>query len=117
MQCEDLNRLQMIRTRGFWGLWLGFFIGTLAGLMAIGISSPTWQEVFKLSAATAAALVRVFAVFDGISRPIFGYLVDRIHPRNSAILSFVIIAAAAMLLGFGAARGATAVYIVGFCAL
>ena len=70
-QCEDLNRSQMVRTRGFVGLWLGFFIGTLAGLMAIGISSPAGQEVFKLSAATAAALVGVFAVFNGIGRPIF----------------------------------------------
>jgi MFS family permease len=52
-QGEELNRSQMIRTRGFLGLWIGFFIGTLAGLMAIGISSPTGQEVFKLSAATS----------------------------------------------------------------
>jgi len=117
MQCEDLNRSQMVRTRGFVGLWVGFFIGTLAGLMAIGISSPTGQEVSKLSAATAAALVGVFAIFNGIGRPIFGYLVDRIYPRNAAMLSFVIIAAAAILLGFGAAPGATGVYIVGFCAL
>jgi MFS family permease len=107
----------MVRTRGFWGLWLGFFIGTLAGLMAIGISSPTGQEVFKLSAATAAALVGVFAIFNGIGRPIFGYLVDRTGPRNTAITSFVIIAVAAAMLGFGAAPGATAIYVIGFCAL
>jgi MFS transporter, OFA family, oxalate/formate antiporter len=115
--CEELNRPQMVRTRGFWGLWLGFFIGTLAGLMAIGISSPTGQEVFKLSAATAAALVGVFAIFNGIGRPIFGYLVDRTGPRNTAITSFVIIAVAAAMLGFGAAPGATAIYVIGFCAL
>jgi MFS transporter, OFA family, oxalate/formate antiporter len=116
-RCEDLNRPQMVRTRGFWGLWLGFFIGTLAGLMAIGISSQTGQEAFGLSATTTAAFVGVFAVFNGIGRPIFGYLVDRIYPRNAAMLSFVIIAAAAILLGFGAAPSATWVYIVGFCAL
>jgi MFS family permease len=85
--------------------------------MAVGISSPVGQEVFTLNAATAAALVGVFAVFNGIGRPIFGYLADRIHPRNAAMLSFAIIAAAAILLGFGAAPGATGVYIVGFCAL
>jgi OFA family oxalate/formate antiporter-like MFS transporter len=93
LQCEDLNRSQMVRTRGFVGLWLGFFIGTLAGLMAVGISSPVGQEVFRLNAATAAALVGVFAVFNGIGRPIFGYLADRIHPRNAAMLSFAITAA------------------------
>ncbi len=117
LQCEDLNRSQMVRTRGFVGLWLGFLIGTLAGMMAVGISSPVGQEVFKLDATTSAALVGVFAVFNGIGRPLFGYLADLIHPRNAAMLSFAIIAAAAMLLGFGAAPGATHVYVVGFCAL
>lgn len=115
--CEELNRSQMVRTRGFWGLWLGFFIGTLAGLMAIGISSPTGQEVFKLSASTAAVLTGIFAIFNGIGRPLFGHLVDRIGPRTTAMTSFVIIAVAAALLGFGAAPGATAIYVVGFCAL
>jgi MFS family permease len=33
------------------------------------------------------------------------------------MLSFAIIAAAAILLGFGAPPGATGIYIVGFCAL
>ena len=107
----------MVKTKGFWGLWLGFVIGTLAGLMAIGISSPVGQEVFKLSAATAAALTGVFAIFNGIGRPIFGYLVDRINPRNTAMLSFGIIFLAAAFLGFGAAPGATALYIAGFAAL
>jgi OFA family oxalate/formate antiporter-like MFS transporter len=93
--CEELNRSQMVRTRGFWGLWLGFFIGTLAGLMAIGISSPTGQEVFKLSASTAAVLTGIFAIFNGIGRPLFGHLVDRIGPRTTAMTSFVIIAVAA----------------------
>ncbi len=116
-QCEDLTRGQMVRTRGFWGLWIGFFIGTLAGLMAIGISSPTGQEVFKLSAATAALLTGVFAVFNGVGRPIFGYLVDKIQPRTTAMVSFVIIAAAALLLGLGAGPGAVPVYVIGFCAL
>ncbi len=117
MQYEDIISSQMIRTRGFAGLWLGFFIGTIAGLMAVGISSPVGQEVFKLNATTSAALVGVFAVFNGVGRPLFGYLTDRIYPRNAAMLSFAIIAAAALLLGFGAASGATLVYVVGFCAL
>ena len=117
VQCADLTRPEMVKTKGFWGLWLGFVIGTLAGLMAIGISSPVGQEVFKLSAATAAALTGVFAIFNGIGRPIFGYLVDRINPRNTAMLSFGIIFLAAAFLGFGAAPGATALYIAGFAAL
>ncbi|MDD1719995.1 MAG: OFA family MFS transporter [Methanoregulaceae archaeon] len=114
---NDLNRGQMVRTKAFWGLWFCFLIGTLAGLMAIGISSPVGQEVFSLNAATAAALVGVFAIFNGIGRPIFGHIVDRTGPRNSAILNMGILFLAALLLGTAASPGATWVYIAGFAAL
>jgi OFA family oxalate/formate antiporter-like MFS transporter len=112
----DLNRGEMVKTRCFWGLWICYVIGTLAGLMAIGIASPVGQEVFALTPAIAASFVGLFAFFNGIGRPVFGYLVDRITPRFTAVLSFAIIAGAALLLGGGAAGG-VAVYVVGFSAL
>ncbi len=115
--CKDLDRSAMIRTRGFWGLWICFLIGTLAGLMAIGISSPVGQEVFALSAGVSAALVGVFAIFNGIGRPIFGHLVDRTTPRTGAIVNLLIILLAALLLGGGSATGASWIYILGFSAL
>jgi MFS family permease len=114
---RDLTRGEMVRTKAFWGLWLCFFVGTIAGLMAIGIASPVGQEVFALPAATAAALVGVFAVFNGIGRPIFGGLVDRIGTRVTAIGNLALIAIAALLLWIGSGPGATAVYILGFAAL
>lgn len=113
----DLNRSEMVRTRQFWGLWLCFFIGTLAGLMAIGIASPVGQEVFLLAPATAAALVGVFAIFNGIGRPIFGSLVDRIGTRTTAMANLGLIAAAALLLWAGSGPGLMAVYVAGFAAL
>lgn len=113
----DLTRSEMVRTGAFWGLWLCFFIGTVAGLMAIGIASPVGQEVFLLPAATAAALVGVFAVFNGVGRPIFGALVDRIGTRTTAIANLALIAAAALLLWAGSGSGGAAVYVIGFAAL
>jgi MFS family permease len=113
----DLNRLEMVRTRQFWGLWLCFFIGTLAGLMAIGIASPVGQEVFLLAPATAAALVGVFAIFNGIGRPIFGSLVDRIGTRTTAMANLGLIAVAALLLWAGSGPGLMVVYVAGFAAL
>ncbi len=113
----DLNRSEMVRTRQFWGLWLCFFIGTLAGLMAIGIASPVGQEVFLLTPATAAALVGVFAIFNGVGRPIFGAFVDRLGTRTTAIANLGLIALAALALWAGSGPGATAVYAAGFAAL
>lgn len=115
-QVRDLTRAEMVRTRYFWGLWICYVIGTLAGLMAIGISSSVGQEVFLLSAATAASFTAVFAIFNGIGRPLFGYLVDRIAPRGTAMVSFLVIFLAAALLATGAGTG-TAVFVIGFSAL
>lgn len=113
----DLDRPQMVRTRQFWGLWICFFIGTLAGLMAIGIASPVGQEVFLLAPATAAALVGVFAIFNGVGRPIFGALVDRVGTRTTAIANLGLIALAALLLWAGSGTASTTVYTAGFAAL
>jgi OFA family oxalate/formate antiporter-like MFS transporter len=115
--CVDLNRSEMVRTKQFWGLWICFFIGTLAGLMAIGIASPVGQEVFLLTPATAAALVGVFAIFNGLGRPLFGAFVDRLGTRTTAIANLSLIALAALLLWAGSGSGGTAVYVVGFAAL
>lgn len=96
VKCE-LNREEMVRTRSFYALWACYFIGCLAGLMAIGISKPAGVEV-GIEAALATTLVGVFAVFNGLGRPIFGSLTDKLTPRNTAVLSFILIGLAALLL-------------------
>jgi len=112
-----MTRKEMFHTRSFWGLWMCYIIGTLAGLMAIGISSSVGQEVFEIDASTAAILVGVFAIFNGIGRPIFGSLVDRFTPRITAVLSFILILLASVLLAVGSGPGALAIYVVGFAIL
>lgn len=88
---KDYTIGEMLGTPTFYGVWLCYIIGSLAGLMAVGIASPVGTEIVKLNAATAALFVSIFAIFNGIGRPIFGWLTDRITARNAAILSFVII--------------------------
>jgi MFS transporter, OFA family, oxalate/formate antiporter len=112
---SDFTATEMLKTTSFYGLWLCYIIGTTAGLMAIGISSACGAEVCKIDKATCAAFVSVFAIFNGVGRPLFGWLTDKITPRNSAILSFVIIglASAGML---NAGEGTTSLYCLSFCA-
>jgi MFS family permease len=112
----DFSTSQMIRSSSFYALWLCFIIGTTAGLMAIGIASPVGQEIIKLDAAAAAVLVSVFAIFNGIGRPIFGVLTDKVNPKNTAIISFLLIALASVGMLF-AGEGATALYVICFAAL
>lgn len=96
VKCE-LNRGEMIRTRSFYALWACYFIGCLAGLMAIGISKPVGVEV-GVETALATTLVGVFAIFNGFGRPGFGFLTDKLTPRNTAVLSFILIALASLLI-------------------
>ena len=94
--CE-FRRDQMLKTSSFIGLWLCYFIGCLAGLMAISIAKPVGTDI-GVEAGIAVLLVGVFAVFNGFGRPVFGAITDRFSPRNAAILSFILIAGASLLL-------------------
>lgn len=104
----------MLKTGSFYGLWICYILGATAGLMAIGISAAVGREVIGLDKATAATLVMVFAIFNGIGRPIFGALTDKITPRWAAVLSFILIfVASAMMLAAG--EGSIGLYAVSFC--
>ncbi|CVK31249.1 OFA family MFS transporter [Methanoculleus bourgensis] len=95
--CE-CDRRAMLRTGAFYGLFLCYFIGCLAGLAAISIAKPVGTEVAAVDAGLATILVGFFAVFNGLGRPAFGSLADRITPRTTAMLTFVLIAAASILI-------------------
>ncbi|HEX3001061.1 MAG TPA: OFA family MFS transporter [Methanoregula sp.] len=94
--CE-FRRDQMVKSPCFFGLWLCYFIGCLAGLMAISIAKPVGTDI-GVEAGVAVLLVGVFAIFNGFGRPVFGAITDRFSPRNAALLSFILIAGASLLL-------------------
>jgi OFA family oxalate/formate antiporter-like MFS transporter len=94
--CE-FDRSTMLRSSVFYGLCACYFIGCLAGLMAVSITKPVGTDV-GIEAGLATFLVGFFAIFNGGGRPLFGTLADRITPRNAALLSFGLIAVAALLM-------------------
>ena len=103
----------MLRTRSFYGLWICYVIGTLAGLTAIGMTAPFGQAVVGLPAPAAAASVAAFGVMNGIGRPLFGALHDMLGTRGSVVLSFALIAAAAVVSLFARA-GVSVPFFIGF---
>ena len=109
----DANTSNMLRKPVFYGLWSCYVIGTLSGLMAIGISSQCGQEIIKIDPAMAATAVSIFAVFNGLGRPLFGWLTDRITPRYSAIISFLIILGASIGM-LNAREGNLTLYMLSF---
>lgn len=111
-----LKRGEVVRTRAFYALWGTFTVGCLAGLMSIGIAAPFGKEVVGLSPTLAAWGVSVFAVFNGLGRPLFGWLTDRITPRYAAAASFLLVLGAAAALSLGR-QGSALVYFLGFSVL
>ncbi len=105
---------EMVRSGRFYALWICYFIGCLAGLMAISISKPVGSEVVGIEAALGTMLVGFFAIFNGGGRPVFGALTDKINPRNTAIVSFVLIGGASLLL---VSVPSVPVYIIAFALL
>ena len=94
--CE-FDRAKMLKSPSFYGLWTCYFIGCLAGLMAISIAKPVGTDV-GIEAGLATMLVGFFAVFNGGGRPVFGALTDKPTPRNAAMVSFILIALASLLM-------------------
>jgi MFS transporter, OFA family, oxalate/formate antiporter len=109
----DFDAAGMVRTGSYWGLFLCFIIGSLAGLMAIGISSTVGTEVIKIDKATAASLVGLFAIFNAAGRPLFGTLTDKLSPRNAAILNLAIILLMSLIM-LKAGEGDLYLYAIAF---
>ncbi|MBD3882251.1 OFA family MFS transporter [Phormidium tenue FACHB-886] len=108
------DRLPLLQTQAFYGLWVCFIIGTFVGLAAIGIASPVAQEIVQLDAVTAAWTVSLFAIFNGLGRPFFGWVADRLTPRNAAIACYVLVIIASILM-LNVREGNVLSYLVAFC--
>jgi MFS transporter, OFA family, oxalate/formate antiporter len=89
---------RLLSSPSFFALWSCYAIGTLAGLMAVGIATNVGKEIIGLDTNTATASVSIFAIFNGIGRPIFGWLTDRIKPKMAAILSYIMILVASIVM-------------------
>lgn len=113
---SGLKRSQMVKTKSFYALWLTYMIGCMAGLMAIGIASPFGIEVVKLDATMAAFSISLFSVFNGVGRPLFGVIADRLGPMESVLLSFGLVFASSIIL-YLLGEGNPFIYLVFFSIL
>lgn len=87
----------IFKEKKFMNLYLLFFLGTFIGLTFIGFTGNIGKELIGLSSNTIAILLGVFAVFNGVGRPLFGYLHDKVGFKKTAIFSFGCLATAALL--------------------
>ena len=83
-----------------YGLWICFVIGTFTGLLAIKISSQFGKDVIKLSTGFATASVSLFAIFNGVGRPLFGTLTDKLGAVKTIVISFTLVILSSIAMYF-----------------
>lgn len=94
----ELDTKEMLKSSKFYGLWICYTIGTLIGLMIIGITSPVGEELVGLEPKFIAGLISLFAIFNALGRPLFGWITDKIYPLKASMLSYIIAILASVLM-------------------
>ena len=102
----NYNRNEIIKTPTFWFLFACFAIGSLAGLMAIGVYANVMGNTRVAlgmtagSLATATIVQFILAPFNAGGRPVLGAVTDKLGPRVAAMITFILIllAAAGMIV-------------------
>jgi OFA family oxalate/formate antiporter-like MFS transporter len=74
---RDLAPRDMTRSPIFWLLWAALALIVAGGLTSVGLIPSYGKLVLQLTPARAAIATSVFAGFNGLGRPLAGYLGDR----------------------------------------
>jgi MFS family permease len=111
-----VNKTAMTKTKSFKYAYICFFIGTLIGLTIIGLTNNVGTNVIGIGANDVAIMMVVFAIFNGIGRPLFGWMTEKYGTIKSMGFSYVLIIIASICMLF-ANEGSTIVYIIAFSIL
>lgn len=85
---HDYSVKEMLSTSSFYFIWLVYIIGTGGGLMVISQAANFGVDVINLTAVAAGSVIMVLGIFNGLGRPVCGYLSDKVGRRNVIFLAF-----------------------------
>lgn len=88
---------EMLNTRQFYLLWVMFFLGTISGLMIIGLVVDIGIELANLTHKAAYNAVVVVALFNALGRILWGSLSDKIG-RVTALFYMYLLTIVSMLI-------------------
>lgn len=94
----QMTRREALQTGTFYVLWLLFFINITCGIALLAVVSPAAQERIGMDAPSAAALVGLAGIMNGLGRIGWSALSDRIGRSRIYMLFFLLEAAAFWLL-------------------
>lgn len=109
----ELTTTEMVKSKKFKGLYVNFILGTTIGLMLVGLTGSVGTELIGLSLKDISLLMALFAIFNGLGRPIFGWITDKVTSRNAMYSSYGLIIFSALLILF-AKEGDVLIYSISF---
>jgi len=107
----DYTPGEMVATPQFYLLWVIYIFWAGVGLMAISQAVPMGVELAKLEPAVAAGALGTMAIFNGLGRPAFGGISDKVGRVWATILAQAVYIVALILVLPNASTFAT--YTVG----
>ncbi|QMS85777.1 OFA family MFS transporter [Candidatus Xianfuyuplasma coldseepsis] len=90
----------ILRSKSFYIIFSVFLIATFIGLSIIGLTANIGEEVLSIDPTVISIYLGVFAIFNGIGRPLFGYVNDRFGFKLSGMISFSTLIVGLLLLFF-----------------
>ncbi|BCR36387.1 MFS transporter [Mariniplasma anaerobium] len=89
------NKPSLVINQNFWIIYGLFTITTAIGLMMIGLSYQVGVNYYGFDSKFVMLSISIFALCNGIARPMFGYLIDKYDIIKPSIASLVLIGLAA----------------------
>ncbi|MGA7792664.1 MAG: OFA family MFS transporter [Candidatus Acidiferrales bacterium] len=87
---RDYTLGQALGTRQWWIICILMSVNTMSGLSIISQASPILQEMGKASAETAAFLVGIVAIFNGVGRIFWSWVSDLTSRRIAFFLMYLV---------------------------
>lgn len=97
---KEYTTKEMLGTKQVYLLFIMLFTSCMSGLYLIGMVKDIGVQLVGLSAATAANAVAMVAIFNTLGRIILGPLSDKIGRLKIVTGTFVVMAAAVLVLSF-----------------
>ncbi|MBB3210356.1 OFA family oxalate/formate antiporter-like MFS transporter [Rhodopirellula rubra] len=89
---------EAVKTTHFYYLWIMLFINVCCGIAVISVASPMAQEIAGMSAASAATMVGLMGLFNGLGRIGWASFSDYFGRPNTYVAFFVLQIAAFIAL-------------------
>lgn len=98
-EIHNVEPREVFEHKSFRQLYLLFLVAVSVGLMMIGLSSNIGSFYIK-DVSSITFYITIFAIFNGIGRPIYGALLDRFESKSVIMFSFSQILFALIMLIF-----------------